>query len=104
MCARRRVDASADGHLSEVGEQGKKLSGGQRQRLLLARALHQPQPILVLHEPTTSVDSVTEHRIAHSLRNFPDKAILVITSSPTLLHSCDRVVTIDHGVREGESL
>ncbi|MFJ7619125.1 ABC transporter transmembrane domain-containing protein [Rhodococcus erythropolis] len=93
-----------DGHHSEVGEQGKKLSGGQRQRLLLARALHQPQPILVLHEPTTSVDSVTEHRIAHSLRNFPDKAILVITSSPTLLHSCDRVVTIDDDAREGDSL
>ncbi|WP_269465954.1 ATP-binding cassette domain-containing protein [Rhodococcus sp. 008] len=48
-----------DGHLSEVGEQGKKLSGGQRQRLLLARALHQPQPILVLH-------------VLHGRRRTPD--------------------------------
>ncbi|MGC0362190.1 ABC-type multidrug transport system fused ATPase/permease subunit [Rhodococcus sp. 27YEA15] len=85
----------SDGQHSEVGEQGKKLSGGQRQRLLLARALHQPQPVLVLHEPTTAVDSVTEDRIAHALKSFPGKTILIITSSPTLLHSCDRVVDVD---------
>lgn len=87
------------GHLphglySEVGENGRLLSGGQRQRVILARALHQPQPVIVLHEPTSSVDSLTEHRIAEALRGCDQKAIIVITSSPTLLHSCDRVVEL----------
>ncbi|MFI2211605.1 ABC transporter transmembrane domain-containing protein [Streptomyces sp. NPDC020141] len=80
-----------DGTASEVGEQGRLLSGGQRQRLLLARALHQPQPVLVLHEPTTSVDSVTEDRIARALRGFGDRAIVLVTTSPALLGACDRV-------------
>jgi ABC-type multidrug transport system fused ATPase/permease subunit len=80
-----------DGTDSDVGEQGRLLSGGQRQRLVLARALHQPQPVLVLHEPTTSVDSVTEDRIARALRGFGDRAIVLITTSPALLHICDRV-------------
>ncbi|MFE2295286.1 ABC transporter transmembrane domain-containing protein [Streptomyces sp. NPDC059452] len=80
-----------DGLGSQVGEGGRFLSGGQRQRLLLARALHQPQPVLVLHEPTTSVDTVTEDRIARALRGHADRAIVLITTSPTLLSACDRV-------------
>lgn len=87
------------GHLplglaSEVGENGRSLSGGQRQRVILARALHQPQPVIVLHEPASSVDSLTEHRIGEALRGFERKAIIVITDSPTLLHSCDRIVEL----------
>ncbi|MEU7734867.1 ABC transporter ATP-binding protein [Streptomyces griseus] len=78
------------GLASQVGEQGRLLSGGQRQRLLLARALHQPQPVLVLHEPTTSVDSVTEDRIARALR-ASGRTIVLITTGPTLLNACHRV-------------
>ncbi|MFE7460860.1 ABC transporter transmembrane domain-containing protein [Streptomyces sp. NPDC057554] len=80
-----------DGLGSQVGEGGRFLSGGQRQRLLLARALHQPQPVLVLHEPTTSVDTVTEDRIARNLSDDTSRAIVLITTSPTLLSACDRV-------------
>ncbi|NEE05722.1 ATP-binding cassette domain-containing protein, partial [Streptomyces sp. SID7499] len=79
-----------EGLASQVGEQGRLLSGGQRQRLLLARALHQPQPVLVLHEPTTSVDSVTEDRIARALR-ASGRTIVLITTGPTLLSACHRV-------------
>lgn len=79
-----------EGLASQVGEQGRLLSGGQRQRLLLARALHQPQPVLVLHEPTTSVDSVTEDRIARALR-ASGRTIILITTGPTLLSACHRV-------------
>ncbi|NQD88551.1 ABC transporter ATP-binding protein [Paenarthrobacter sp. CM16] len=71
---------------------GQSLSGGQRQRLVLGRSLHQQQPVLVLHDPTTAVDTATEAVIARGLGNFPDKALVLVTTSPTLLAVCHRVV------------
>lgn len=79
---------------SPVSPRGHNLSGGQRQRLVLARALHRPEPVLVLHDPTTAVDSVTEAAIAAGLRDFPDKAVLLVTTSPALLAACDAVVRL----------
>ncbi|MEV7142380.1 ABC transporter ATP-binding protein [Streptomyces tauricus] len=78
-----------------VGEDGNRLSGGQLQRLALARALAGDAPVLVLHDPTTAVDSVTEHTIAERLRDLrAGRSTLLITSSPALLSSCDRVVDL----------
>jgi ABC-type multidrug transport system fused ATPase/permease subunit len=78
-----------------VGEDGNRLSGGQLQRLALARALAGDAPVLVLHDPTTAVDSVTEHTIAERLRDVrAGRSTLLITSSPALLSSCDRVVDL----------
>ncbi|HKU36104.1 MAG TPA: ABC transporter ATP-binding protein [Paenarthrobacter sp.] len=71
---------------------GQGLSGGQRQRLVLGRSLHQHQAVLVLHDPTTAVDTATEAEIAKGLRSFPDKALVLVTTSPTLLAACHRVV------------
>ncbi len=78
-----------------VGEDGNRFSGGQLQRLALARALVSDAPVLVLHDPTTAVDSVTEHTIAKRLRDVrAGRSTLLITSSPALLGSCDRVVDL----------
>jgi putative ABC transport system ATP-binding protein len=78
-----------------VGEDGNRFSGGQLQRLALARALASDAPVLVLHDPTTAVDSVTEHTIAKGLRDVrAGRSTLLITSSPALLSSCDRVVDL----------
>jgi ABC-type multidrug transport system fused ATPase/permease subunit len=78
-----------------VGENGNRLSGGQRQRVALARALATDAPILVLHEPTTAVDSVTEQTIADRLRRLrAGRSTLLITSSPALLNCCDRVIDL----------
>ncbi|SNT48628.1 ABC transporter [Asanoa hainanensis] len=78
-----------------VGENGNRLSGGQRQRIALARALATDAPVLVLHEPTTAVDSVTEQTIAGRLRTFrAGRSTLLITSSPALLGCCDRIVDL----------
>jgi len=78
-----------------VGENGNRLSGGQRQRVALARALATDAPVLVLHEPTTAVDSVTEQAIADRLRGLrAGRSTLVLTSSPALLSCCDRIVDL----------
>ncbi|MFB7930148.1 ABC transporter transmembrane domain-containing protein [Streptomyces sp. NPDC056039] len=78
-----------------VGEDGNRLSGGQRQRIALARALASDAPVLVLHDPTTAVDPVTEHAIAVRLRGVrAGRSTLLIASSPALLGRCDRVVDL----------
>ncbi|MBU5422285.1 ABC transporter ATP-binding protein/permease [Cellulomonas hominis] len=82
-----------DGAASPVRAGGSDLSGGQRDRVRLARALHRDEPFLVLHEPATAVDSVTEVALAAGLRARPEKGVLLVTDSPALLAACDRVVT-----------
>ncbi|OJF09536.1 ABC transporter ATP-binding protein [Couchioplanes caeruleus] len=90
-----------------VSERGASLSGGQRQRVALARALLARPPVLVLHDPTTAVDAVTEHAIAQgirALRHGPGSGFgtVVITSSPALLAATDRVVVLGDGVVTAE--
>jgi putative ABC transport system ATP-binding protein len=96
------VDAHTGGLDTEVSERGASLSGGQRQRVALARALHARSPVLVLHDPTTAVDSVTEHAVARglsTLRHGPGHTFttMLVTCSPILLATVDRVVVIDGG-------
>ncbi|MFD9945543.1 ABC transporter transmembrane domain-containing protein [Nonomuraea sp. NPDC059023] len=82
-----------------VGEGGNRLSGGQRQRVALARALASDAPVLVLHDPATAVDSVTEHTIAGRLRGVrAGRSTLLIASTPALLAACDRVVELPDDV------
>ncbi|WP_433073457.1 ABC transporter transmembrane domain-containing protein [Dactylosporangium sp. CA-052675] len=81
-----------------VDERGAGLSGGQRQRLALARALLARPPVLVLHDPTTAVDAVTEQSLALGVRALRrGLTTLVVTSSPALLAVADRVVVLDAG-------
>lgn len=90
------ISALPDGLDSQVGENGNRLSGGQRQRLALARAFARDAPVLVLHEPTTAVDSLTEAAITGRLRDLRrGRTTIVIASSPSLLGVCDRIVTLD---------
>ncbi|GAA1855088.1 ABC transporter ATP-binding protein [Pseudonocardia ailaonensis] len=86
------------GHDTAVAERGSSLSGGQRQRVALARALAAHTPVLVLHDPTTAVDTVTEARIAESLRELrADRTTVLLTSSPALLAVADSVVVLREG-------
>jgi ABC-type multidrug transport system fused ATPase/permease subunit len=90
-----------DGH---VEERGRSLSGGQRQRLALARVVLAAPEVLVLVEPTSSVDAHTEARIAERLRDArAGRTTLVTTSSPLLLDRADHVAFLDGGrvVAEG---
>ena len=87
------VDGGLDYRIQELGGN---LSGGQRQRVALARALNAAPQILVLAEPTTAVDAVTEARIADGLcrlrRRTREQATIILTSSPAFLAAADTVV------------
>ncbi|MCX5180768.1 ABC transporter ATP-binding protein [Streptomyces virginiae] len=86
-----------------VRDRGANLSGGQRQRLSLARALAADCDILVLHDPTTAVDAVTEQLIARNIVKLRrGRTTVVITSSPALLDAADRVLVLDDGVITAE--
>lgn len=92
------AEALPAGLESPVGERGSALSGGQRQRVALARALAADPPVLVLHDPTSAIDTVTEAQIAERVRQLrAGRTTLVVTSSPTLLAACDRVIVIEGG-------
>ncbi|MDI9972078.1 ABC transporter ATP-binding protein [Rhodococcus sp. IEGM 1307] len=102
------VEAHPEGLDHEVADRGSSLSGGQRQRVALARALVAQSPVMVLHDPTTAVDAVTEHTIAGGIadlrhRDSEDRqTTILITSSPALLSVTDRVVVLDDGTVVGE--
>jgi len=98
------VAAALPGGLdANLGERGRSLSGGQRQRVALARALACDATVLVLHDPTTAVDAVTEARIAARVRDLrAGRTTIVVTSSPALLAAADRVLLVAGG-RAGAS-
>ncbi|MGY1744487.1 ABC transporter transmembrane domain-containing protein [Blastococcus sp. SYSU D00695] len=87
-----------DGERRAVADRGRTLSGGQRQRIALARALLQDPPVLVLHDPTTAVDAVTEEAIAAGVADLrAGRTTVLVTSSPALLGRCARVLLVDRG-------
>ncbi|GAA0235561.1 ABC transporter ATP-binding protein [Cryptosporangium japonicum] len=92
------ISAHPEGLDHVVVERGANLSGGQRQRVALARALLVRSQVLVLHDPTTAMDSVTEHVIAQGIRAQRDGLTTVlVASSPALMAITDRVVMLDGG-------
>jgi ATP-binding cassette, subfamily C, bacterial LapB len=81
-----------------LAERGEGLSGGQRQSIALARALIDTPSILLLDEPTSSMDVQTELGVIARLKaSLPSSTLVVITHRPSLLDLVDRVIVIDDG-------
>ncbi len=88
-----------DGLDRAVRSGGASLSGGQRQRLALARALATDTSVLVLHDPTSAVDAVTEHAVAEQVHRVrAGRTTLVLTSNPAWLQQADEVVVVRDGI------
>ena len=84
-----------------LGERGASLSGGQRQRIGLARALYRKPKLLVLDEPTSSLDNQTTQRIISNLKSFSSKiALIIVTHRDEPLSLVDRTYKIINGKSE----
>jgi ATP-binding cassette subfamily C protein LapB len=92
------VNAHPQGFDMLVGERGETLSGGQRQGVAIARALISDPPVLLLDEPTGSMDHSSEEEIKRRLNTFAaGKTMIVITHRTSLLELVERIVVIDGG-------
>ncbi len=100
------ISGLPEGYRTPVGERGMSLSGGERQRIALARAFLKDAPILILDEPTSSVDIDTEAAIITSLaRLCVGRTSFVIAHRPTAFNGCDRLFRIERGIlREVQSI
>lgn len=92
------IERLPEGYATKVGERGMRLSGGERQRISLARAFLKNAPILILDEPTSSVDARTEAAIMAALdRLMRGRTTFLITHRPALLELCDIRLVLDDG-------
>tara|TARA_R110000796_G_C14567752_1_gene435491 strand:- start:3182 stop:5353 length:2172 start_codon:yes stop_codon:yes gene_type:complete len=82
----------------QVGERGQALSGGQKQSVAIARALVHDPAILLLDEPTSSMDNASEEAFKKCLGNVAQgKTMLVVTHRTSLLSLVDRIIVMDAG-------
>ena len=86
-----------DGLDTEIGNIGDKLSGGQIQRLCLARALGKNPSILILDEPTSSLDKKSEIEIKNLLENLKEITILCVTHRREIVENFDKTIFLDKG-------
>jgi ATP-binding cassette subfamily B protein/subfamily B ATP-binding cassette protein MsbA len=83
---------------TEVGESGAGLSGGERQRLSIARAVLKDAPILILDEPTSSLDAISEEIVFNALRRLrTGRTTIVIAHRLSTIRDADRILVLDRG-------
>ena len=82
----------------DVGERGSHLSGGQRQGIAIARAIINQAPILVLDEPTASMDNTTEMIFKQHFGEYiSDRTLLLVTHKASMLSLVDRLIVLNEG-------
>jgi ATP-binding cassette subfamily B protein len=87
-----------EGYATQVGERGMRLSGGERQRIALARAFLKDAPILILDEPTSSVDIRTEQEIMEAFeRLMRGRTTFIVAHRMSTLEHCDAIYAVDGG-------
>ena len=87
-----------DGYATSIGEAGSRLSAGQRQRIAIARALIGDPPVLLLDEPSASLDRQAEEDLRTTLAELgKTHTVIIVTHSPVLLPVCRDVVVLDKG-------
>lgn len=92
------VESMPMGLHSRIGDGGCRLSGGEKQRVAIARALYKNADVLLLDEPTSSLDNKTETEITQTLENHSfrehNMTIVIISHRGSMLDICDRVIDL----------
>ena len=97
-CADAFIETLPLGYDTPLGERGTKLSTGQRQRLSIARAVMKDAPILLLDEPTASLDVETESRVLRNLAAWGrTRAILIVTHRLSTVRQADHIAVLEAG-------
>ena len=97
-CADEFIDELDGGYDTELGERGVKLSTGQRQRLSIARAVVRDTPILILDEPTASLDAVNEQRVLANLEQWGrQRVVFLITHRLSTIREADTIAFLEEG-------
>jgi len=92
------IEQLPDGYQTDIGERGVRLSGGERQRICVARAFLKDAPILILDEPTSSIDSKTEAIILDALDELMvGRTTFMIAHRLSTVRHADLIATLDHG-------
>lgn len=92
------VNRHPDGFDMLIGERGESLSGGQRQGVAIARAFLMDPPILLLDEPTSSMDFTSEQQFKERLQQFAaHKTVVIVTHRNSLLDLATRIIVVDDG-------
>jgi ATP-binding cassette, subfamily B, bacterial len=92
------IERLPEGYDTELGEGGKQVSGGERQRICVARAFIRNAPILILDEPTSSIDSKTEQVILDALdRLMVGRTSLMIAHRLSTVRNVDLIVVLNRG-------
>ncbi|MGE6650492.1 type I secretion system permease/ATPase [Shewanella colwelliana] len=92
------TDIETEGLDQQVGEGGQSLSRGQRQTIALARATLNDPPVLLMDEPTASLDARAEKQFIRAMQNVTkERTLLLITHKMHLLNLVDRIIVLDRG-------
>jgi ATP-binding cassette subfamily B protein len=92
------IAALPQGYATKLGERGAKISGGERQRIAMARAFLKDAPVLILDEPTSSIDSRTEAVILDALEHLMEgRTTLIVAHRLSTLRRADRILVINAG-------
>jgi len=98
-CAHEFIQQMPQGYDTELGERGGDLSTGERQRLSIARAVIRDTPILVLDEPTASLDAETEVAVLENLSDWAsERIVFLITHRLSTIRSADQIAFLEDGV------
>ncbi|WNS42368.1 ABC transporter ATP-binding protein [Paenibacillus sp. MMS20-IR301] len=86
-----------------VGERGLKLSGGERQRLAFARAILQKRQLVILDEPVSALDNITEKRLMETVfAEFRGKTVIIVAHRLNFISGVDKILVLERGRLCGE--
>ena len=85
-----------DGYETQMGQMGARLSGGERQRVGIARVMLMDPDVIVMDEPTSSLDVLREKELLQTLRGeCGDKMLLIVSHRHSTLTGCSRIIRLE---------